>query len=444
MNSDTIFAPSSGGVPAGIAIIRISGERAGEILKLLAGGDLPNPRYAKRVTLCRPGDKVFLDEGLVIWFPGPDSFTGENVAELHVHGGRATVEAICSVLSDCEGCRLAEPGEFSRRAFENEKLDLAEIEGLADLIAAETEAQRIQALGQLAGGLSEIYEGWRESLLHLLAQTEAAIDFPEEDLPENLIEQSKHQMLGISDSITHYMLDNRRGERTRAGFQIAIIGPPNVGKSSVLNCLAERDVAIVSEEEGTTRDIVEVRLDLGGYPVTIADTAGVRSTKDEIEAEGVRRAKNRAEQADLRVLILDAQDPEADKDVIGIVGPEDIVLLNKIDLVEEIDLTTPIAGRSPLGISAKTGAEFDVFVKVLAERAGQFLDHSGPPPLTRLRHREALQECCDTLRRGLSADAAELMAEDLRLATRALGRITGRVDVEEVLGVIFDEFCIGK
>ena len=445
MRNDTIFAPSSGNGAAGLAVIRISGPESGGILQSLSGRKLPAPRFATRVALCDPDNGEALDDGLVLWFPGPASFTGEDVAELHIHGGRATIEAVSTTLSSFDNCRLAEPGEFSRRAFDNEKLDLAEIEGLSDLIAAETEAQRKQALRQLSGGISEIYENWREALIRLLAHAEAAIDFPEEDLPDNLLSDTKHNILGISESITHYIKDNRRGERLRDGFQITIAGPPNAGKSSLLNELAQRDVAIVSEQAGTTRDVIEVRLDLGGYPVTIADTAGMRSTVESIEAEGVRRAKERAETSDITIFVVDASIEELDAEVLAMAQPGDIVVLNKSDLLETPAPIAKIDGLETISISVKTGAQLENLIDSVTKKVDMALsDSAGPPPLTRLRHREALQECQSALLRAVEAPEAELMAEDLRLAARSLGRITGRVDVEDVLDVIFGEFCIGK
>ena len=445
MQNDTIFAPSSGSGVAGLAVIRVSGPESGRILQSLSGASLPAPRYAARAALRDPDNGDALDDGLVLWFPGPASFTGEDVVELHVHGGRATIEAVSLALSGFDNCRLAEPGEFSRRAFDNEKLDLAEIEGLADLIAAETEAQRKQALRQLSGGMSELYETWRAALLRLLAHAEAAIDFPEEDLPDNLLSDTKHNILGISESIIHYMSDNRRGERLRDGFQITIAGPPNAGKSSLLNELAQRDVAIVSEQAGTTRDVIEVRLDLGGYPVTIADTAGVRETTESIEAEGVRRAKDRAETSDITIFVVDASIQGSISEILALVQPGDIVVFNKSDLLGVTTPTPVIPDVETISVSVKTGAQLDKLIFNVTEKVGSALsDSAGPPPLTRLRHREALQACQSALARALKAPEAELMAEDLRLAARALGRITGRVDVEDILDVIFGEFCIGK
>ena len=444
MKSDTIFAPSSGSGPAGIAIIRISGTEAGNLLDVLSGLKRPVPRVVKRALIFDPKTGDALDDGLVIWFPAPRSFTGEDVVELHIHGGRATIEAVCRSLSGFEGCRIAEPGEFSRRAFYNNKLDLTEIEGLADLIAAETEGQRKQALKQLSGDLGGIYEAWREELLRLLAHAEAAIDFPDEELPDNLIGTTKHNILGMTEKITQYIDDKRQGERMRDGLQVAIVGAPNVGKSSLLNYLTQRDVAIVSEQEGTTRDIIEVRLDLAGFPVTVADTAGMRQTSQAIEAEGVRRAKNRALTADFSIIVFEAGSLEKNSEIIEMAGPNDLVIINKSDLIGSPTIPPEFLRFSPIIVSVKTGFQLDVFLKTLTKRVDAIFSNTGPAPLTRLRHREALGSCLDALNGAIEAPEAELMAEDLRLAARELGRITGRVDVEDVLDVIFGEFCIGK
>lgn len=444
MKSDTIFAPSSGSGPAGIAIIRISGSKAGAILNSFSGLERPKPRLAMRASISDPKTADVLDEGLVIWFPGPGSFTGEDVVELHIHGGQATTEAICRSLSEFEGCRIAEPGEFSRRAFYNNKLDLTEIEGLADLIAAETEGQRKQALKQLSGNLSLIYEAWRKNLLRLLAHAEAALDFPDEELPYNLLGTTKHKILGITKEISQYIDDKRQGERMRDGIQVAIVGSPNVGKSSLINYLAQRDVAIVSEQEGTTRDIIEVRLDLAGFPVTVADTAGMRTTSQSIEAEGVRRAESRALSADFSVILFDIGALEKNSKIFQMVGPNDIVVLNKADLVGSPKIPLEFQKLSPVIVSVKTGFQLELFLKTLTRKVEALFSNNGPPPLTRLRHREALSSCLAALNGAIEASEAELMAEDLRLAVREMGRITGRVDVEDVLDVIFGEFCIGK
>ena len=444
MFKDSIFAPSSGGAPAGISVVRVSGPSAGKILNTIAGVCTPKPRHATHVTLTNPKNGEPLDTGLFIWFPAPASFTGEDVVEFQIHGGVATVEALCRALGTFENCRLAEPGEFSRRAFYNEKLDLAELEGLSDLIAAETEAQRKQALQQLSGSLSEIYEPWRKALLECLAHTEAVIDFPEEELPDDLLGNTKHNILGMTKKITQYLDDGNRGEKLREGFQIVIAGAPNVGKSSLLNYLAERDVAIVSEQAGTTRDVIEVRLDLGGYPVTVADTADLRQTRDAIEYEGVKRAESRATNADLTLFVFDILSFDGDQRVVELITSNDLVLINKADLLKEPKIPEFLKVFDPIIISVKNGQNLEDFLKVLTNRVVKQFSVNAPAPLSRLRHREALERTNFALQRSLNTGAAELMAEDLRIAARELGKITGRVDVEDVLDVIFHEFCIGK
>ncbi len=444
MSKDTIYAPASGVGPAGIAVIRVSGSIAGDILDVISGVSRPEPRLATRASLSNPKSCEPLDTGLVIWFPGPASFTGEDVVEFHIHGGRATTEALCGALGEIDGCRLAEPGEFSRRAFFNQKLDLTEVEGLADLIAAETEAQRKQALRQLSGSLGKNFDNWRKKLLSCLAHVEAAIDFPDEDLPQELPGNTKHHILGMAEEITQYLDDQHGGERLREGIQIVIVGIPNVGKSSLLNYLAERDVAIVSEQAGTTRDVIEARLDLEGFPVTVADTAGLRTTSDEVEGEGVLRARNRLSEADFGVFVFDASSLHGHAPIVKMIGPDDLVLINKADLVAELKVPGELKEFSPIIVSLKDGTNLEAFMQILTQRVVGRFSLVGPAPITRLRHREALEEAAAALNRARRAAEVELMAEDLRLATRELGRITGRVDVEDVLDVIFREFCIGK
>jgi tRNA modification GTPase len=387
-------------------------------------------------------EKIPLDDALVLYFKAPQSFTGEDVVELHIHGGPAIIAAVAKALSAL-GLRLAEAGEFTRRAFDHGKLDLLEIEGLADLIAAETEAQRRQALRQAEGELSALYESWRGPLISALARIEAAIDFPDEDLPEGLMMMVDETMGLLADSIERHLSDNHRGEMLRDGLSVAIIGSPNVGKSSLLNRLAGRDAAIVSARAGTTRDVIEVKLDLGGYPVLIADTAGLRDSADEIEQEGVKRALKRAEYADLKLIVFDgATWPDFDASVAAQIDAEAIVVLNKAELTKYE--TPDIAGRALLRVSAETGLGLDALVAQLTGKAAAYLNPGSQPALTRLRHRSALERCLGALRRGLGAPVVELKAEDLRLAVQALGRITGRVEVDDVLDLIFREFCIGK
>lgn len=435
----TIFALATPPGKAGVAVLRLSGSRAAAALQALTGQAAPEPRKASLRTLRDPASDESIDQALVLWFPAPASFTGEDVVELHVHGGRAVSAALADALSALPECRPAEPGEFSRRAFENGKLDLTEAEAIADLVAAETAAQRRQALRQLDGALGALYENWRARLLRGLAHLEAAIDFSDEDLPEGMAGEVRPVLVSLISEIGAHLDDAGRGERLREGVQIAILGPPNAGKSSLLNLLARRDVAIVSAQAGTTRDIIEVHLDLGGWPVTLADTAGLRETADEIEREGVRRAEDRARRADLRLVVLDAAAAETPAMLRKLIAPGDIVALNKIDLAPQTS-----AASETLPISVRTGAGVDALLKRLQERVATLLDGAGMP-LTRQRHRQALEECLAALKRAQAQTGLpELLAEDVRLAARALGRITGRVDVEDMLDIVFREFCIGK
>lgn len=444
MTTDTIYALSSGPGPAGIAVFRVSGPESGAALRALAGvAALPPPRVAIRVALIDPQDGAALDDGIAIWFPGPNSYSGEDMVELHVHGGPAVIAAMLRVLGASPGLRLAEPGEYTRRAFNAGKLDLTEAEGIADVIAAETEAQRRQAVRQADGALGRLYDGWREALVGAMAHYEAIIDFPDEELPREVVERVNHQISWLVDNIFRHLDDSRRGERLRQGLDIAIVGPPNAGKSSLLNRLARRDAAIVSERAGTTRDVIDVAMDLGGYPVILADTAGLREAADSIEEEGVRRARRRAEAADLRILVVDGQDEAGFRAAIDLVDRSTILVLNKSDL-GPAKIATDRPGLGMFAISVRTGAGVDEFLDGLEAVVRDRIGLASQPVLTRVRHREALEECLDALRRSLGAPLPEMTAEDLRLATRALGRITGRIDVEEVLDVIFRDFCIGK
>jgi len=436
--SGTIFALATPPGTGGVAVLRLSGAQASAALQALAGA-LPPPRQASLRTLRDPRTGEAIDKALILWFPAPSSFTGEDVAELHIHGGRAVTGALTDALSRLPDCRPAEPGEFSRRAFENGKLDLTEAEAIADLVAAETAAQRRQALRQLDGALGQLYEDWRGRLLRALAHLEAEIDFSDEELPQGMVLAVRPVLAALVDEIQAHLNDAGRGERLREGVQIAIVGPPNAGKSSLLNLLARRDVAIVSAQAGTTRDVIEVHLDLGGWPVTLADTAGLRETTDEIEQEGVRRAEQRARQADLRLVVLDAAAADTPAMLKALITPGDIVVLNKIDLAS--GAATP---ADALATSVRTGAGIEQLLALLQQRVAALLEGAGVP-LTRQRHRQALEICVEALRRAQTQEGLpELLAEDVRLATRALGRITGRVDVEDMLDIVFREFCIGK
>jgi len=447
--SDTIYALASGAGTAGVAVIRVSGPAAGPAIERLTGAPVPSPRMASLRRLRDPAvggdiDASDIDEGIVLWFPGPASYTGEDIAEFHVHGGQAVIEAMILALGAIETCRMAEPGEFTRRAFEGGKLDLTSAEAVADLVAAQTVAQRLQAMGQFDGSLAALYDDWRTQLTGLLARAETIIDFSDEDLPDDIQESIKHNILYIHKQITQYIDDHHRGERIRSGFRVAIIGAPNVGKSSLLNWLAERDAAIVSEIAGTTRDIIEVHMNLGGYAVIVSDTAGIREAEGAIEAEGVRRARQSAEEADLRVVVFDAAAlPGLDDYALDYVDDDAIAVLNKTDIAVQ-DMPEAIANQPVCAVSVKTGDGLEALLAVLTAAVQARLTATEQPPLTRARHREALEACAAALQRAAAASLPELAAEDIRLAVRSLGRITGRVDVEDVLDVIFRDFCIGK
>jgi len=400
-------------------------------------GSLPAPRRAQHVRLRGPDRSETIDDGIALWFPAPRSVTGEDVAELQVHGSRAVLAAAVEALRHM-GLRLAEPGEFTRRAFFNGKLDLVQAEAIADLVQAETEAQRRQALRQLDGALGAVYRGWSARLLRALAHLEAVIDFPDEDLPPALDAEVAAEAVALATEIAAHLADNRRGERLRDGIAIAIVGPPNAGKSSLLNALAQREAAITSPVAGTTRDVIEVAVDLGGYPVILADTAGLRESADAIEQEGLRRALARAEDAALRLYVFDARHPE---DVAGAAawpGRDTLFVANKIDLAPRVALP-----RAALRISALTGEGLRELIVALVQRIAADYD-AASALITRARHRAALEEALTALRRAACATLPELRAEDLRLAWRGLGRITGSVDVEDLLDVIFADFCIGK
>ena len=458
---DTIFALSSGRPPAAIAVVRVSGPRAKDAIIGLAGR-VPEPRRAALLRLENRGNEDRdaiagapsgpIDDAVVLWFPGPRSETGEDTAEFQLHGGSAVVAAMLTALGGLEGFRLAEPGEFTRRAFENGKLDLTRVEGLADLIGAETEAQRRQAFHQLKGVLGDRAERWRQRLTQALALVEAAIDFPDEGvLAEEVVPKALRMAGGLEQEIRDLLADSNRGERLREGLTVAIAGPVNVGKSSILNRLAKRPAAIVSPHAGTTRDVIEVHLDLGGFPVTVTDTAGIRETKDPVEEEGVRRARARANDSDLVLWVMDGTLPypaPPPPDLIKPGAPRVWVLINKIDLAGDVmDLRS--GEDKTYRISAQTGECFDDLVNAIAGFAQMFFSSGAEAVLiTRQRHRAALSQCADALCRAKTEGAGpgreDIIAEELRLAVRALGRLVGKVDVENVLEVIFRDFCIGK
>lgn len=443
--TDTIFALASAPGRAGVAVLRVSGPRAAAILGSLAGG-LPEPRRAALRAL-RGADGAVIDRGLVLWFPGPASFTGEDCAEFHVHGGPAVIAAMADALS-AAGARPAEAGEFTRRAFEHGKLDLTEAEGLADLVDAETEGQRAQALAQLDGALKSLYEGWREELIAILAAVEGEIDFPDEaDVPEALSRTAAAPLESLIGALRDHLADDRRGERVREGFVIALIGPPNAGKSSLLNALARREAAIVTEIPGTTRDIVEVRQVRAGFPVILADTAGLREAADIVEAEGVRRALARAQDADLRLGVLDVSRETSNERaaLLARLRPGDALVLNKTDLAAppQIDVSE---GVRVIALSVKAAEGLDALEAFLDETVLDRLGRREAPALSRARHRRAVEEALAALERAREqlGRHPELAGADLHLAVRALESLTGRIDVEDVLDRVFSQFCIGK
>ncbi|TGY89010.1 tRNA uridine-5-carboxymethylaminomethyl(34) synthesis GTPase MnmE [Marinicauda algicola] len=443
--TDTIFALASAPGRAGVAVLRVSGPRAAAILGSLAGG-LPEPRRAALRAL-RGADGGVIDRGLVLWFPGPASFTGEDCAEFHVHGGPAVIAAMADALS-VAGARPAEAGEFTRRAFEHGKLDLTEAEGLADLVDAETEGQRAQALAQLDGALKSLYEGWREELIAILAAVEGEIDFPDEaDVPEALSHTAAAPLESLIAALEDHLADDRRGERVREGFVIALIGPPNAGKSSLLNALARREAAIVTEIPGTTRDIVEVRQVRAGFPVILADTAGLREAADIVEAEGVRRALARAQDADLRLGVLDVSRETSHERaaLLARLRPGDALVLNKTDLAAPPQIDVP-EGVRVIALSVKAAEGLDALEAFLDETVLDRLGRREAPALSRARHRRAVEEALAALERAREqlGRHPELAGADLHLAVRALESLTGRIDVEDVLDRVFSQFCIGK
>lgn len=434
---DVIFALASGQGRAGVAVLRLSGAGADEALTALGVDPLPAPRRAALRRLSDPEDGGLLDQALALRFPAPASFTGEDVVELHVHGGPAVIDGISHVLAGLPGFRPAEPGEFSRRAFRNGKLDLAEAEGLADLIDADSAAGRRQAIWQMTGGLSAIYQAWRQRLIDVSALAEATLDFADEPIPEDLEQRIDADISAIRNDLAQHLGANDVAERLNDGLRVVLSGAPNVGKSSLLNALAKREAAIVTALPGTTRDVLEVRLTLSGYPVTLYDTAGLRETADPIEQEGVRRARAAAEAADI---VIDVQTLDACSEAPSLGSKEDRILFwNKADLA-----APPALPASGIVGSAATGAGLQELKSALTAAAKSAIDGAPPPAITRARHRAALTDAVEALDRALAAPAPELLAEDLRSAAMALGRVIGVVDVEDVLDRVFASFCIGK
>ena len=442
----TIYALSSGPGISGIAVIRVSGKNTAEVVKKLTVDKLPRPRVATLTKFNKNGGKELIDEGVIIWFPAPNSYTGEDLAEFHVHGSRAVVNAMHLTISKVKNCRLAEPGEFTKRAFQNGKINLLKAESIADLISSETEIQRKQALKIMSGRSSDKFNSWRKKLLKILSHIEAKIDFPDEDFPKNIIKEIQKTSNNVLKEIKKTLDDQKVGERIRSGFKIAIIGPPNSGKSSLLNYLSKRDVAIVSEIAGTTRDVIETHLNLDGYPVIVSDTAGIRSSKNEIEKKGIKIALKRAEDADLRLVIVSSKNADFTSVFKGLLAQNAILVVNKSDLIKG-KLNSKFKKYERVLISIKKDLNINKLITKIKSKLKNKFTTTEDILITRERHRQNLINCVQHLEKFQKKKSTldfDKAAEDLRLATRHLGMIVGKVDVEELLGSIFNDFCIGK
>ena len=442
----TIYALSSGPGVSGVAIIRISGREASEVIKLLTKNDLPKPRMATLRKINNTNTSELIDEGIILWFPAPESYTGEDMAEIHIHGGKAVVLAVQNEISKNKNCRLAEPGEFTKLAFQNGKINLLKAESIADLISAETEIQRLQAVKIMKGKSSDKFNLLRDKLLKILSFVEAKIDFPEEDLPEENLKKIKQDSLDVLNEINKILNDQKVGEIIREGFKIAIVGTTNAGKSSLLNNLSNREVAIVSEIAGTTRDVVEARLNIDGYPVIISDTAGIRDSKDEIEKKGIKLSLQKAENADLKLVVVDAKSIDLSGFLNDLLKNDAILVINKSDLIKE-KLDPKILKLNHVLISLKDNLNIDLLISKIKDSLKNKFITEEDILITRERHRQHLTQCGDYLKNFLDKNDKkdfDKAAEDLRLATRHLGMIVGKVDVEEILGSIFNDFCIGK
>ena len=442
----TIYALSTGLGISGIAVIRISGEETSKVLTLLTSKPLPKPRVAALRKINKINTSELIDEGIILWFPGPESYTGEDMAEIQVHGSKAVVDALHKSISKIENCRLAEPGEFTKLAFQNGKINLLKAESVADLISSETEIQRQQAIKIMNGRSADKFNYLREKLLKILSHVEAKIDFPDEDLPNNILNEIKKSSDEVLKNIENILDDQKIGERIREGFKIAILGPTNAGKSSLLNHLSNRDVAIVSEIAGTTRDVIETHLNIEGYPVIVSDTAGIRESKNEIEKKGIKLSLNRAEEADLKLVVVDAKNLDFTDVLRKLLDENAILVINKSDLLKK-DLDPEIKKINHVLISIKDNLNIDdLILKIKNNLKSKFITNDDIL-ITRERHRQHLQQCLDHLKnfnKKKEMEDFDKAAEDLRLATMHLGMIVGKVDVEEILGSIFNDFCIGK
>jgi tRNA modification GTPase len=442
----TIYALSSGSSTSGIAVIRVSGKNASEVVKKITSRKLPAPRVATLRKFNKNGEKKLIDEGVVLWFPAPNSYTGEDLAEFHVHGSRAVIDAMHKSIEKVKNCRLAEPGEFTKRAFQNGKINLLKAESIADLISSETEIQRNQAIRIMEGKSSDKFNSWRAKLLKILSHVEAKIDFPDEDLPKNIILKIQNISNSVLREIKKTLNDQKVGERIREGFKIAIVGPPNSGKSSLLNYLSKRDAAIVSEIAGTTRDVIETHLNLDGYPVILSDTAGIRSSKNEIEKKGIKIALKRAEDADLRLVIVSAKNVDFTAVLKDLLIKNAILIVNKSDLIK-VKLNNKLKKYDHVLISIKKELNLDKLIKKIKTKLKNKFSTNEDILITRERHRQNLINCVlylEKFHKKKFDHDFDKAAEDLRLATRHLGMIVGKVDVEELLGSIFNDFCIGK
>ena len=442
----TIYALSTGPGISGVAIIRASGLDVKKIIQLLTNKPLPTPRVATLRKINKINTSELIDEGIILWFPGPESYTGEDMAEFHIHGSKAVIDALHTSISKVENCRLAEPGEFTKLAFQNGKINLLKAESIADLISAETEIQRQQAIKIMNGKSADKFNELREKLLKILSHVEAKIDFPDEDLPENILKNIKKNSTEVYLDIKKILEDQRVGERIREGFKIAIIGPTNAGKSSLLNHLSNRDAAIVSEIAGTTRDAIEIHLNIDGYPVVVSDTAGIRKSQNEIEKRGIKLALDKAENADLKLIVIDANSLDFKGVLKELMDESAILVVNKSDLLSK-DLNSEIKKLNHVLISVKDNLNVDALILKIKDKLKNKFITSSDILITRERHRQHLEQSLSHLKNFEEKNQAEdfdKAAEDLRLATRHLGMIVGKIDVEEILGSIFDDFCIGK
>ncbi len=442
----TIYALSSGPGISGISVIRVSGPETKRVIEKLSNGRFPKPRVATLKKINKINSKEVIDEGIILWFPGPNSYTGEDMAEFHLHGSRAVILAVQASISQIEGCRLAEPGEFTKLALQNNKINLLKAEGIGDLIKSETEIQRKQAIKIMSGANISKFDNWREKLVKILSNIEAKIDFPDEDLPPEILKNLKEDAIKIEAEIKKTLDDNKVGEIIREGFKIAIVGPSNAGKSSLLNYLSRREVAIVSEIAGTTRDVIETHLNIEGYPVIVSDTAGIRDSKDEIEKKGIKLALKKSDDADLNIVLIEPKSSHFAGFLKDLISDKSIFVINKSDLGID-NIVNEFKKYNPIYISLKKEKNIDQLISAIKLKLNYKFKTSEEIIITRERHRQHLEKCIfhlENFNNKKDIDDFDKAAEDIRLATRHLGMIVGKVDVEEILGAIFNDYCIGK